>query len=133
MDLLSFVPNVDVRLVEVLVQTSDGGLGGKMVAMHGAEEESAHLAGAAKFEEVAGMRQLADRILHLAKPAMEPGLQLRQWNVRDVAFVENRKRETKLSAKLLQAHLRPFGLRQDVVGRLPHRRQIIHQSARPIE
>src|SRR5436190_14869220 len=110
MDLLSFVPNVDVRLIEVLVQTSDCGLRGEMVAMHGAEQEGSHLARAAKFEEIACMGQLAHRILHLAKPAMEPGLQLRQWDVRDVTLVKNREGEAKLSAKLLQAHLRPLGL-----------------------
>src|SRR2546421_6614789 len=88
MDFLSFIPNIDVRLVEVLVQTSDCGLRGEMVAMHGAEQERSHLSRAAKFEEVTGMRQLADRILHLTKPAMEPGLQLRQRYVRDVALIK---------------------------------------------
>ena len=79
------------------------------------------------------MRQCADRILHLAEPAVKPLFQLRQRNVRHVPVVEDRKWQAKLRAELLQAHLRPARLRQHVIGGLPDRRQVVHQRARPIE
>src|ERR1035437_9674417 len=104
-----------------------------MVAIDGAQQEGAELASAAKLQELARVGQRADRALHLAEPAVEPGLQLREGNVRHVPVVENRKRQAELGAKLFQAHLRPLGLSEDVVGRLPDGGQVIHERARPVE
>ena len=64
---------------------------------------------------------------------MEPGLELRKRNVRNVAVVKDGKRQTKLGAKLFETHLGALRLHEDVVGGLPDGRQIIHQRARPIE
>ena len=101
--------------------------------MHGAQQERAQLARPAELQELARVRQRADRVLHLPEPAVKPVLQLRQRDVRHVLVVEDRERQAKLGAELLQGHLRPLGLRQHVIGRLPDRGQIVHQRARPVE
>src|SRR5437660_4121467 len=64
---------------------------------------------------------------------MKPGFQLAECHVRHMAFVENREWQAKLGAELLEAHLRAITLSQNIIGRLPHRWQIIHQRARPIK
>ena len=57
------------------------------------------------------MRQLANRALHLAKPAVKPGLQLRQGDVRQMPFVKDSERQAELRSELFEAHFRPFSLR----------------------
>jgi len=101
--------------------------------VNGAKEEGAKLARAAKLQKFPRMRQRAHRSLHLPKLAVKPFLQLRHRDVRHMAIVENCERQAKLGAELFQAHLRLPRLRQDIVRRLPDRRQIVHQRARPIE
>src|SRR5215471_11201186 len=68
----SFVPDIDVGAVQIFIEPGHHGLNGEMVAMHGAQEECAHLASAAEFEEVAGMRQLANQVLDLFEATVEP-------------------------------------------------------------
>src|SRR6185369_16390971 len=53
--------------------------------------------------------------------------------MRKVPLIKERERQAKLRSKLLQTYLRQFSLTQHVIRRLPHRWQIIHQRARPIE
>src|SRR5512135_2846029 len=64
---------------------------------------------------------------------MEPGFQLGQGNVRDMPIIEDRKGEAKFGAELLECQLRTLRLRQHVIGRFPHRRQVVHQRSGPIE
>src|SRR5204862_8032504 len=73
------------------------------------------------------------RCLDLFEAAVKPGLQLRQRNMRDTAIVKNREGQAKLGSKLLQAHLSALGSRENKIGRLPNRGQVIHQGARPIK
>ena len=133
MDFLPLVPDVEVGHVEVLAEARRRRLQGEIVAMHRAQQECAQLARPAELQELARVRQGADRILHLAKTVVEPLLQLGQRNVRHVPVVKDRERETELRAELFQAHLRPRRLRQHVIGGLPDRRQVVHQGARPVE
>jgi hypothetical protein len=79
------------------------------------------------------MGQLANGILHLAKVTVKPGFELRQRDVRYVPIVKKRKGEAKLGPKLLQGQLRSLSLDQNMIGRLPYSRQIVHQGSRPIE
>src|ERR1035441_1249029 len=132
-NLLALVPDVHIRLVEIRAEAGDSRLNGEVVAVDGAQQECAQLARAAEFQELKRMGQRTDRGLHLPEPAVKPSLQLRQRNVRHVAVVEDREGQAKLGAELLQAHLRPLGLRQNVVGRLPNSGQVVHERSRPVE
>src|ERR1035437_8445247 len=128
MNLLALVPDVHIRLVEIRAEAGDGRLHGEVVAVDGAQQESAELARAAEFEELKRMGQRTDRGLHLPEPAVKPSLQLRQRNVQHVPVIEYREGQAKLSAELLQAHLRPLGLRQNVVGRLDRKSTRLNSS-----
>ena len=56
----ALVPNADVGLVQVLVEPGNGSLHREMVLVYCAQQKSPQFAGAAKFEEIAGMRQFAN-------------------------------------------------------------------------
>lgn len=79
------------------------------------------------------MRQFAHGCLGAFEFGMEPLLQLRHGHMRGMAVVEIGEGQRKFRAKFLQRHLVFARLRQDEVGRLQHRRQIIHERTRPIE
>jgi len=125
-DFFSFVPDADIGLVEVFIEAGDACLHGEVVLVNRAEEKGAYGAGTAELEEVAGMREFADGILDLAKAAVEPGFELGQRDVRNMPIVKVRKREGKLGAELVEAHLGPLGLSENVIGGLQHRRQVVH-------
>jgi len=104
-----------------------------MVAVDGAQHERAHVAGAAKFQEIARVRQFQHGILNLTVMAVEPVFQLRQRHVRCVALIKIRERQGKFRAKLLQRHFGAVSLVEHKVGRLPDGGQIVHERARPVE
>src|ERR1039458_4745899 len=131
--LLALVPDVDIWFVEIRAEAGDSRLHGEVVAVDGAQQESAQLARTAKLQELARVGKRADRSLHLPESAVKPSFQLRQRNVRHVTVIENREGQAKLGAELLQAHLRPLGLHQNVVGRLPYGGQVVHERPRPVE
>jgi len=132
-NLFAFVPDADVRAVQVFIETGNGALDGEVVLVDRTQQECAQALGAAEFEEFARVGQFANGILHLPKAAVEPGLKLGQWNVGKVPIVKAGEWKAEFGAEFRQAHLRPIGLRQDVVGGLPDGGQIVHQSAGPIE
>ena len=72
------------------------------------------------------MRELADGVLHLLESAVKPGLQLRQRHMRHMPIVKEREWQAKLGAELGEGQFGALGLNQHVVGRLPHRRQVIY-------
>ena len=129
MNFLPFVPNPEIRAIEILSEASFAGLHGKMFVIDGAEEEGANFVSAAEFEKFARVGEFANRILALAKGGVEPGFQLRKWNVADVLFVEESEWEAKLGAKLFEAHFGAFGLGEHVVGGLPDGGQVVHERA----
>src|SRR5208337_281031 len=88
---------------------------------------------AAELEKFPGVRQFANGILCLAETAMKPTLQLRQRHVWSVPLIKKREGQAKFGPEFIQGHLRLRRLREDIVGRLPHGRQIIDQRARPIK
>src|SRR5258708_11585452 len=104
-----------------------------MVLMDRAEQKGAKVARAAKLEEMGGMGKFTNRILHLLEPAVEPDFELRQRDLRDMPVVEDCKGQTKFGAELFQAHLGFAGLCKNVIRGLPHRRQVVHERARPVE
>ena len=110
MDFISFVPNSQVRFVEVFIKPNDGSLDGEVVLMDGTKQKGPQVFGAAKLKEFPGVRQFANGTLHFLEAAMEPGFQLTQWDVRQMAVVENSKRQAKLGPELLKGHLRALGL-----------------------
>jgi len=93
---LRLVPDVEVGLVQKLVETGNVRLHSKMVAVDRAQQKRAQFARAAKLQKLAGMRQLADRILRLLKAGVEPDLKLRQRDMGHVPLVKNRERQAKL-------------------------------------
>src|SRR5579862_3187857 len=95
----AFIPNIDIRLLQVSIKTGYRGLHHEMVAMNRAEQKHAQILGETKFKEFVSVRQWANRVLHLTEPAVKPVFQLRQGNVRYVTFVELCKRKAKLGAK----------------------------------
>jgi hypothetical protein len=64
-DFFPLVPNVRVGLVEKGVEAGDAALRQEMIAMHRAQKKRAQLLRAAKFQELARVRQFADGILRL--------------------------------------------------------------------
>src|SRR5271169_1272675 len=125
-NLFPLVPDVEVGLVEVLGKAGGGGLDCEVLAMDGAQQEGPELVRSAEFQELAGVRQRTHRILDLPEPAVKPIFQLRQGNMWNVPVVEDRKRQAKFGAELLERQLRPLGPSQDVVGRLPNGWQVVH-------
>ncbi len=79
------------------------------------------------------MRQFHDRVLDLFEVVVEPAFQLRHRHARGVTGIELGERQTELRAELFERHFRNAGLAEDMVGRLPHRGQVVHQRARPIQ
>lgn len=129
----SFVPNVRVRFVEKRSKARYAALRRKMIPMHGAEQERADFFVPAKLEKLPRMRQLTNRILRAPEFAMKPFLKLRHRHMRRVPVIKFGKRQGKFRAKFFQRHFRPARLNQNVIGRLQHSRQIVHQSSRPVE
>src|SRR5204862_655231 len=82
-DLLTLIPNVDIRPLKELTESGYCDLDRKMVPMNCAKQKSAQFVFAAEFKKLTRVRQRAHRVLHLPKPAMKPFLQLWQGNVRD--------------------------------------------------
>src|SRR5258708_984406 len=103
-DLFALVPNADVGLFEILVETRNRGLDGEMIRVDGAQKKGADPMGPAKLEKIAGVRQFDYRILDLLEAAMEPGLELRQSDMGHMAVVKEGERETELGTKLFEAH-----------------------------
>src|SRR6185436_12175174 len=65
--------------------------------------------------------------------AMKPDLELFHRDMRRVTVVKFFERKAELGPKLLQRHLGQSSLAENKVRGAKHRRQIVHQSARPIE
>ena len=101
--------------------------------MDRAHKESAEFVAPAEFEKFARVRQGRHGILRLLERGVKPLLQLRQGNLRRETLVKNRERQAELSAKLPECHLLASRLSESKIGGLPNRRQIIHQSPRPVE
>ena len=132
-DFFPLVPNVRVRLVEKGIEAGDTALGSEMFFVNGAQQERAEFLGAAEFEELAGVRQFADRILGLPEAGVEPFLELRHRHMRRVAVVEIGERQGKLGAEFVERHFGAARLREDKIGRLQNGGQIVHQRARPVK
>ena len=128
-DFLSFVPNADIGGVDVFIEAGDARLDGEVVLVNRAEEKGANAMGPAELKELTGVREFADGILDLAKTAVEPAFELGQRDVRHVPVVKVCKRETELGAEFVEAHLGPFCLGENVIGRLEDSRQIVHECA----
>jgi hypothetical protein len=88
---------------------------------------------AAEQQKVARMRQRHDGILNFLEAAMKPFLQLRHFDVRRVAVVKFRERQTKFRPKLFDGKFSRSGLAQNEIGRAKDGGQIVHQSSRPIK
>jgi len=128
-NLLPLVVDADVRHVNILVKASGCGLRYKVRFMNGAQEKRSQVPLAAKLQEFPGVWQFANRILDLPKTRVKPLFELVHRNVRNVLVVKDRKRKAEFRAECVQGYRFPARLLQDVVGRLPHRRQVVHQSA----
>ena len=132
-NLRPLVPNLYVGVVEEPIKAGRRRLSREMVAMNGAQQQSAQTARAAKDQHIARVRQFPRQVLDLAEMAVKPLLQLRQWNVWNVAAVEVFERKAKRGPKLLERQFHYAGLFKSVIGRPPHRRQIVHQRPGPIK
>src|SRR4030095_10365921 len=125
MNHLTLVPDADVRLVEVSGQARRGLLHVKVILLHRAEEERSDLARPTELEEFLGMRQADDQILNLTQSSVKPLLQLRHGDMGNESIVEAGKGKAKFRPQLLKSQFRNPRLMEDMVGRLPNRRQII--------
>src|ERR1051326_3944457 len=120
MDLLSLIPNVQIRLIQIFIEASDPALHRKMIAVDRAQQEGAQTFGPTEFKKLARMRQLADGVLHLLEAAVEPGFKLRQRDLRDKALVKAGERQAKLGAECFERDFFFLRLCQNVIGRLPY-------------
>src|SRR4051812_47299737 len=133
MNLLPLVPDVEVRLIQVFVEAGDAALHRKMIAVHCTQEKGAQAFSSAEFEKLARMRQLAHGILNLLETAVKPGFKLRQRHFWDKPFVKAGEGQAKLGSECFERNLLLLRLRQNVIGRLPDGRQVVHERAGPVE
>ena len=127
------VPHFDVRMVKETVKTSQRRLRREMLAMNRAQQKRAQPALATEAQELARVRQFAGQVLDLPEMGVKPLIQLRPRNLWNVAAVEVFERKAKRGPELVERQLSHAGLLENIIGRLPHRRQIVHQRPGPIE
>src|SRR2546428_2752494 len=65
--------------------------------------------------------------------AVKPLFQLRQRDMPGISLVKMFERKTELGTELVECQFGHACLFENIVGRPPDRRQIVHQSPRPIE
>jgi hypothetical protein len=127
------VRDVGVGFFNERVKSGRPALHAEVTGVDGAQQKRPQFFGAAKAQEIARVRQFADRKLRAFVFRVKPFFELRHRHARRVAVVKLRERQGELRAKPFQRHLRLAHLREDKVGRLQHGGQIIHQRARPVE
>ena len=132
-DHLALVVDADVGVVEELAQAGVAVLDLVEARVDGAEEEGSQPALAAELQEVPREGQGNDGVLHLAEALVKPALQLRQRHVRDMALIEGTEGQLKLGTEPVQRHLGDTGHAEDVVRRVPHGGEVVHQRPGPVE
>lgn len=132
-DFLALVPHPEVGPVKQRTESARALLCMEVILSHSTEKKGANSSGAAEFEKFPRVWQGAHGILNLAKPTMKPLLQLGHGNMWKVLLIKTGERKAEFRAKSLQTHGGSLGLKQDVICRIQHRRQVVHQRARPIE
>ena len=119
--------------LEKRIEAGRVALGLEIIAVNRAQQKGADLFGAAELQKLPGVRQFNDRTLRLAKFRVKPRLQLIHRHIGRVAVVKFCERQGELRPELFQRHRRSARLREDEVGRLQDRRQIVHERSRPVE
>ena len=132
-DFFSFVPDLDVRSLEVVVPVQGFDLDGVVIAVNGAEQERSNPVGCAELEEWFGVRERLDAMLHLLKFPVEPLFELGQGDIRGMLFVESCEGEAEGGAELVERHRWFIEFFEDMIGGLPHGGKVIDQCSGPVE
>src|SRR3954451_14919827 len=111
MDAFAFVPYAEVGPLNELIEPEHLGLHFIMIGMNGAQEESADPFRCAELEELAGMGQGHDSMLHFLELAVEPGLKLWHRYMGKIPVVEGGERKREFGPKLIDGPLGQSGLR----------------------
>jgi len=133
MDPFSFVPDAEVGFVEKFAEAGFGLLHREMIRMNGAQKKGSKTTFAAEEKKLARVGEGDDGILDVTEAGMEPGFELFDADVWDVAVIKRFERQAEFGAELLEAQFRSAGFLEDMIAGFPDGWEVIDESARPVE
>lgn len=122
-----------VHEVEQLIQPAPLGLSGKMGGAHRAQQNRSQPLATAVLQE----RPRLGQLVHLGgawrKGVVIPGLELQERDLRHAPLIETLVRKLELRAEPFRRQFRSPGPTEHLVGRLQHRREVVHERPGPVQ